>query len=80
MIVNILIDCGNAAFHPNAGPEVARILAKLAKEAEKGVFVDIERKIFDCNGNATGVIRVEDMRLTGLKPDIHARNGRSSIS
>ena len=80
MIIQVLIDCNNASFAENP-QEAATILEEIAKKYfQNGVVADIERRILDTNGNFCGVVRVESGRLSGLKPDIHARNGRSSIS
>jgi hypothetical protein len=50
----IEMDCDNAAFHPNARDEIARILRDAVKR------LDRERaSLFDINGNRVGFWRIE---------------------
>jgi hypothetical protein len=63
MRITITIDADNDAFTdeyegtPHVGPEVARILRKLARHAEDGEMNDGDRLI-DCNGNTCGRVRI----------------------
>ena len=56
--VTITIDCDNAAFSDGAGPEIARILHKLAD------LIEYEQEpsdslLFDHNGNRVGKFEFE---------------------
>lgn len=59
MTITINIKCDNAAFHddnvPNQGPEVARILRKLASSIEEASDLsDHGDVLHDLNGNRVG--------------------------
>lgn len=61
MRLTITIDCGNAAFGDEPGPEVARILRQLAGDFEDaGDFLPgtAEKRLRDVNGNACGRVTV----------------------
>ena len=57
MRLTVYIDTDNDMFHPDAGPEVARILTELANEyATVGLPTKTETFIKDLNGNNVGRI------------------------
>lgn len=52
----LAIDTGNDAFHPDAGPEVARILEELAKKLREEGPLELSN-LRDLNGNTVGTVR-----------------------
>ena len=65
-VVRIFIQCENAAFDPEPGVEVARILRELAKRIESGEALDGHR-LFDVNGNLVGHYEVGRLRKLGAR-------------
>ena len=54
-MVKIKISTANEAFNePGTGPEIARILKRLAKDVESGVVHNDELRLRDINGNTVG--------------------------
>lgn len=51
------IDCGNAAFEPDAATEVARILVNMC---DTTLPFDASGKLWDANGNVVGFFRFEE--------------------
>ncbi len=59
MSITITINCDNAAFEgEDCGPEIARILRKLA--AKVAINVGDGCKLHDSNGNSVGRFDVQD--------------------
>jgi hypothetical protein len=68
----VTIDCGNAAFDPDPGPEVARILHQIAERVasicgedytdRKGGWFKHYQTIHDSNGNDVGRFAFKDAR------------------
>lgn len=58
-MLNLTAD--NAAFDPDPGPEIARILRKIADHIESGGEYEFFQTILDVNGN--------DVGRFALKPD-----------
>ena len=56
--ITITIDTDGDAFTPAEGPEVARILRKLAATCEDGVGV-YRLRLLDVNGNTCGFVDTE---------------------
>lgn len=55
MKVTIEINCDGAAFEPDPGPEIARILAVLATWIREGKHPD---RLHDINGNNVGTVTI----------------------
>lgn len=55
-MITIMLNNVNAAFEDNHGGEVARILRRLADQAEQGDLGDTCR-LLDINGNTVGTFR-----------------------
>jgi len=53
--MRIAINTDNDAFHPDAGPELARILLDLASRLENGEIPDPSWNLRDINGNTCGI-------------------------
>lgn len=53
----IIVDTGNAAFDPDAGPELARILRVVAERVQAIGCDDVDQPIYDVNGNKVGFFR-----------------------
>lgn len=51
MTFTLTIECDNAAFERDPGPELARILKRCAADLRNG---EKGRKVFDVNGNSVG--------------------------
>lgn len=58
MKILIEIECGNDAFQPYPGFEVARILTELSDKINPTLDVDDELSLFDKNGNNVGSVKV----------------------
>jgi hypothetical protein len=56
--VTIHISTENAAFHPEPGTELARILRELARSFER-CSDGVPTRIMDENGNAVGSVELE---------------------
>jgi hypothetical protein len=54
----IHIDLENAAFEPEAAPEVARILRDIATKLDSHDGYDKYQTVFDVNGNDVGRFRL----------------------
>jgi hypothetical protein len=54
MKLSLYIECDNAAFDPDAGQEVARILHKLAASVQHGLTQPGGGPLHDVNGNRVG--------------------------
>lgn len=54
--LKIIINTGNAAFQPDARPEIARILRKLAETIEDN---DIPTWLWDISGNKVGKVEMK---------------------
>ena len=54
MPFTVKIDTDNAAFDPDPGPELARILRRIADHIERGDTYDMFQTILDVNGNDVG--------------------------
>ncbi len=57
MRLTITIDTDNTAFEPSVEFEIARILAEYAADVESGKR-DVERPLYDYNGNTVGQAKV----------------------
>lgn len=58
--IRIDINCDNAAFEDSPEQEVARILHRVADSLESGeerLTPGMELKLFDFNGNRTGLLK-----------------------
>jgi hypothetical protein len=61
MTLTITIKMDNAAFSEDNGAEVARILAKFAREVESHTLEpDDSYKLRDINGNTVGTVSVSE--------------------
>ncbi|MGH9238790.1 MAG: hypothetical protein ACRD3G_12195 [Vicinamibacterales bacterium] len=61
MRLRILIDMDNDAFHPEPGPEIARILRQLADAADRELITNNAGQVCvlrDVNGNHCGDVKV----------------------
>ena len=58
MKLTIEITCDNDAFGEDPGPELARILTRLANDAKCGKVESYQ--ISDVNGNAVGKVKVTE--------------------
>lgn len=63
MYYRVEITIGNAAFNPEPGPELARILRKLANriEWEYQEALGSEIRLLDYNGNAVGTAALSEI-------------------
>lgn len=60
MRLTIEIDCDNAAFGDDRGPEVFRILEPVIREWKLDGSPDWARKLRDTNGNTVGSVKVSE--------------------
>ncbi len=56
-IFTLDIKCDNAAFDPEPGLEIARILRSVAYDAERG---QLQNLLFDINGNYVGATEITE--------------------
>lgn len=66
MRFKVVIDTNNAAFSPDAGAEVSRILRDLVADRVwfNGIQPGETFRVFDINGNPCGRVTVETVRIS----------------
>ncbi|HWC37359.1 MAG TPA: hypothetical protein VG476_02465 [Acidimicrobiales bacterium] len=57
---SVRFDCDDDAFHPEPGPEIARILRVVADRMEAGEDASRPVVIRDINGNVVGTYKLTD--------------------
>lgn len=58
MEFTVRFDCDNAAFDPDPGPEIARILRVVAQQVEDGEDASKSLNTRDINGNVVGTFKL----------------------